>query len=167
MDSKDKLPTHDDRQATLLEKDATMKATEIQSEVMKHGTKFAALLLVAAIAALTFGCNQQPPQPKAADKSQLVGIWDRTDAPYRIQISELLDDGKMKAAYFNPKSINVSKAGWVNSGGVIQLYVEMRDTNYPGSNYTLTYIPDRDMLAGNYYQAVEGATFQVEFVRAK
>ena len=145
-----------------------MKVTEIQSEVMKRGTQFAALLPVAAIAALTFGCNQQPqPQPKVPDKSQLVGIWDRTAAPYRIQISELLDDGKMKAAYFNPKSINVSKAGWVNSGGVIQLYGELRDTNYPGSNYALTYLPDRDILAGNYYQAVEGATFKVEFARAK
>jgi hypothetical protein len=137
---------------------------------MKHKSQLAALVLVAAMAALTFGCNQQPPpqpQQKAADKSLLVGNWVRTDAPYRIQISELLDDGKMKAGYFNPKSINVSKAGWVNTGGVIQLYVELRDVNYPGSNYSLTYLPERDLLAGNYYQAVEGTTFKVEFVRAK
>lgn len=136
---------------------------------MKHKTQFAALLLLAAIAALTLSCNQQPPQPqqKTADKSLLVGNWVRTDAPYRIQISELLDDGKMKAGYFNPKSINVSKAGWVNTGGVIQLYIELRDENYPGSNYYLTYLPERDLLAGNYYQAVEGATFKVEFARAK
>ena len=144
-----------------------MKATGIQLEVMT--TQFAALMLVAAIAALTFGCTQQPPQPqqKAADKSLLVGNWVRTDAPYRIQISELLDDGKMKAGYFNPRSINVSKAGWVNTGGVIKIYVELRDQNYPGSNYNLTYVPERDLLAGIYYQAVEGTTFEVEFVRAK
>jgi len=136
---------------------------------MKHKSQFATLLLLAAMAALTFGCNQQPPQPqkKTADKSLLVGNWVRTDAPYRIQISELLDDGKMKAGYFNPKSINVSKAGWVNSGGVIQLYIELRDENYPGSNYSLTYLPERDMLAGNYFQAVEGTNFKVEFARAK
>ena len=136
---------------------------------MKHKAQFAALLLVVAIAALTVSCNQQPPPPqqKAADKSLLVGNWIRTDAPYRIQISELLDDGKVKAGYFNPKSINVSKAGWVNSGGVIQLYIELRDANYPGSNYSLTYLPERDMLAGNYFQAVEGTTFRVEFARAK
>lgn len=136
---------------------------------MKHKLQFASLLLLAAIAALTFSCSQpQPqPQPKTADKSLLVGNWVRTDAPYRIQISELLDDGKMKAGYFNPKSINVSKAGWVNGGGVIQLYIELRDENYPGSNYSLTYLPERDMLAGNYFQAVEGATFKVEFARAK
>ena len=146
-----------------------MKAAEIQSEAMEHAIRFAALLMVAAIAALTFGCNQQPPQPqpKAGDKSSLVGNWVRTDAPYRLQISELLDDGKMKAGYFNPKSINVSKAGWVNSGGAIRLYIELRDVNYPGSNYTLTFLPERDLLAGDYYQAVEGTTFQVEFVRAK
>ena len=144
-----------------------MKAAEIQSEVKT--TQCVALLLVAAIAALIVSCTQQPSQPqqKAADKSLLVGNWVRTDAPYRIQISELLDDGKMKAAYLNPKSINVSKAGWVNTGGVIKIYVEMRDQNYPGSNYNLAYVPERDLLAGVYYQAVEGATFEVEFVRAK
>jgi len=134
---------------------------------MKHKSQFAALLLLAAIAALTFSCSQQSPQPKPVDKSLLVGNWVRTDAPYRIQISELLDDGKMKAGYFNPKSINVSKAGWVNSGGVIQLYIELRDENYPGSDYNLTYVPERDLLAGNYFQAVEGATFKVEFARKK
>ena len=135
---------------------------------MKHKAQFASLLLLAAMAALTLGCNQQPPpQPKTADKSLLVGNWVRTDAPYRIHISELLDDGKMKAGYFNPKPINVGQAGWVNAAGVIQLYIELRDENYPGSNYKLTYVPERDMLAGNYFQAVEGTTFRVEFARAK
>jgi hypothetical protein len=131
--------------------------------------QFASLLLLAVVTALIFGCNQPqtPPQPKAVDKSSLVGIWNRTDAPYRIQLSGLLDDGTMKAGYFNPKSINVSKANWVNSGGVIRIYVELRDENYPGSNYSLTYLPERDMLAGNYFQAVEGATYKVEFARAK
>lgn len=142
-----------------------MKAMRIQLEVMT--TQFGALLLLVVMAALNLSCNQPQSQQKMSDKSLLVGNWVRTDAPYRIQISELLDDGKMKAGYFNPKSINVSKAGWVNTGGVIKIYVEMRDQNYPGSNYNLTYVPERDLLAGVYYQAVEGTTFEVEFVRAK
>lgn len=139
---------------------------------MKHRTQFAAVLL-AVIAALTFSCNRTPPPPqppppqRAVDQSSLVGIWNRTDAPYRIQISEVFDDGRMKAGYFNPKSINVSKAQWANTGGFLKMYVELRDENYPGSNYNLTYMPDRDLLAGTYYQAVEGATFKVEFVRTK
>jgi hypothetical protein len=123
--------------------------------------------LLALMTVLILSCNQPPPQQKMSDKNSLVGNWVRTDAPYRIQISELLDDGKMKAGYFNPKLINVSKAGWVNTGGVIKIYVELRDQNYPGSNYNLTYLPERDLLAGIYYQAVEGTTFEVEFVRAK
>ena len=151
-------------QAILPERGATMKATRIQLEVMT--IQFAALLL-ALLAALNLSCNQPQPQQKISDKNSLVGNWVRTDAPYRIQISELLDDGKMKAGYFNPKSINVSKAGWDNTGGVIKIYVEMRDQNYPGSNYNLTYVPERDLLAGTYYQAVEGTTFEVEFVRAR
>jgi hypothetical protein len=43
----------------------------------------------------------------------------------------------------------------------------MRDVNYPGSIYSLNYLPDRDILAGEYYQAVEGLTFYVEFARNK
>ena len=137
---------------------------------MNRKTQFVAPLLLFAIAALILSCSQQPPppqQPKTADKSLLVGNWVRTDAPYRIQISELLDDGKMKAGYFNPKSINVSKASWATRAGVIQLFIELRDENYPGSNYNLVYIPNRDLLAGDYFQAVEQSTFKVEFARAK
>jgi len=48
-----------------------------------------------------------------------------------------------------------------------ELTVELRDVNYPGSTYTLNYLPDRDILAGDYYQAVQGLTFYVEFVRKK
>jgi len=38
----------------------------------------------------------------------------------------------------------------------------MRDVNYPGSINSLNYLPDRDILAGEYYQAVEGLTFYVD-----
>jgi hypothetical protein len=43
----------------------------------------------------------------------------------------------------------------------------MRDVNYPGSKYTLSYLPDKDILAGEYFQAVESLTFYVEFIRKK
>jgi hypothetical protein len=37
-----------------------------------------------------------------------------------------------------------------------QVVVELRDVNYPGSTYTLTYDPGTDRLTGTYYQAVAG-----------
>ena len=101
------------------------------------------------------------------DKNSLIGDWVRTDAQYLIRITEVKDDRTMTAQYFNPNPINVGKANWEQSYGNLKIIVEMRDVNYPGSTYTLSYLPDRDILAGEYYQAVEGLTFYVEFMRRK
>lgn len=107
------------------------------------------------------------PQQVIVDKNKLAGAWERTDAPYQLKISELAEGGSMKAGYFNPNPINVDKASWINDNGQLQMYIELRDVNYPGSNYTLTYYPQQDMLSGRYYQAVEGVTYPVEFTRVK
>jgi len=104
---------------------------------------------------------------KAADKNTLIGDWVRTDAEYLIRITQVNDDGTMSVQYFNPNPINVGKANWEASYGNLKIIVEMRDVNYPGSTYTLNYLPDRGMLAGEYYQAVEGLTFYVEFTRSQ
>jgi len=104
---------------------------------------------------------------KDVDKNSLVGDWVRTDASYLIRISKVNDDGSMSAQYFNPNPINVGKANWESSYGNLKIIVELRDINYPGSKYTLSYLPDKDMLAGEYYQAVERLTFYVEFMRRK
>jgi hypothetical protein len=102
-----------------------------------------------------------------ADKNRLVGNWERTDYPYKISISAVLDDGNLKAAYFNPKSINVGKATWNNADGILKIYVELRDVNYPGSSYKLNYDAEKDALAGEYFQAVQGITLEVPFTRAR
>ena len=104
---------------------------------------------------------------KAADKNTLIGDWVITDAEYLIRITQVNDDGTMSVQYFNPNPIIVGKANWEASYGNLKIIVEMRDVNYPGSTYTLNYLPERDMLAGEYYQAVEGLTFYVEFARNK
>ena len=104
---------------------------------------------------------------KAVDKNLLAGDWVRTDASYLIKINKVSEDGTLETQYFNPKPINVGKANWEESHGNLTITVELRDVNYPGSTYTLSYLPDRDVLAGEYYQAVQGATFYVEFVREK
>ena len=143
------------------------------------------LLLFAVIAIFVFSCKEtqeknkttdledtstktvSPQEEKIADKNILVGEWTRTDAAYQIKITEVLDDGTMKAGYFNPKSINVASALWAFTDGVLKIYIELRDENYPGSNYNLIYYPDRDLLAGKYFQAVERDTYDVGFARAK
>ena len=109
----------------------------------------------------------KPQEQKTFDRSVLIGDWIRTDAEYRVTISELPDDGTLKAGYFNPNSINVGKAGWIFADGVMKIYIELRDENYPGSNYNLVYYPEKDLLAGKYFQAVEGVTYDVGFFRKK
>ena len=146
------------------------------------------LLLCAAITTIVVACDQQKEkkesdgsvsttntgkepvklqEQKTFDRSVLVGDWIRTDAEYRIAISELRDDGTLKAGYFNPNAINVGKAGWSFSEGTMKIYIELRDENYPGSNYNLVYYPEKDLLAGKYFQAVEGVTYDVGFFRKK
>jgi len=104
---------------------------------------------------------------KAVDKNLLAGDWVRTDASYLVKIIKVNDDRSLEAQYFNPNPINVGKANWEESYGNLKIIIELRDVNYPGSTYTLSYLPDRDILAGDYYQAVEGLTFYVEFTRSK
>lgn len=129
------------------------------------------ILTFSIIAASILSCkdssdkDSKPPQIK--DKTLLVGNWLRTDSDYLIKIEAVNDDGTLLAKYFNPNPINVGKANWEAISGDLKIIVELRDVNYPGSTYTLNYIPDRDMLAGKYYQAVEGLTFYVEFNRSR
>jgi hypothetical protein len=104
---------------------------------------------------------------KTIDKNLLVGNWLRTDSDYRLQISEVNEDFTLEAKYFNPNPINVGRASWQESYGNLKIIIELRDVNYPGSTYTLNYLADKDLLAGDYYQAVEGLTFYVEFARNK
>jgi hypothetical protein len=101
------------------------------------------------------------------DKNLLAGDWVRTDASYLIKIKSLNDDGMLQAQYFNPKPINVESGNWEESYGNLKVTIVLRDVNYPGSKYTLNYLPDRDILAGDYYQAVQGLNFYVEFIRSK
>lgn len=104
-------------------------------------------------------------KPASIDKNVIIGNWIRTDAEYQIKISDIKNSGVIIAKYFNPRPINISRSEWVYSEGFLRIYVELRDENYPGSNYNLTFIPERDMLVGDYFQAVEGLTYYVEFSR--
>ena len=110
--------------------------------------------------------------PTAGAKSvpaleKLRGRWLRDTGGYIIEIRKVGPGGKLDAAYFNPKSINVGRAEAIQQGGAVKVTVELRDVNYPGSTYTLTYDAKTDRLVGRYYQAVAGETFDVYFVRLK
>jgi len=128
--------------------------------------KYIVLVLMVLIT-FSFTTNQTQPKAKSIDKNLLLGNWVRTDADYKIKITEVVNEGKLKAGYFNPKSINVAKASWTNTKGVLKIFIELRDENYPGSTYNLTYYPEKDMLSGKYFQAVARETYDVLFTRIK
>jgi hypothetical protein len=123
------------------------------------------LLAVALVAAGVYWWSQaRQPDPLQAFQ-KLQGRWQRTDGGYIIDIRSVDAAGKMRAAYYNPRSINVAKAEASLEGGLVKVVLELRDVNYPGSIYTLTYDKAADLLAGSYFQAVERATFDVSFTR--
>lgn len=111
--------------------------------------------------------HQHQSEEKLTDQRVLIGEWTRTDAPYQMKITDVLDNGKLEVGYFNPKSIYVSKAYWTETGTILTIYVELQDENYPGSNYKLNYNSERNVLIGEYFQAVEGVIYPVEFVKTK
>ena len=125
-------------------------------------------VLVFAVAAYIIFFNNSDNEVSSInkiDKTRLIGNWIRTDSNYQLRILGVSSNGTLQAQYFNPRPINVGKANWEESYGNLKIIVELQDVNYPGSTYKLNYLPDRDMLAGEYYQAVEGQTFYIEFSR--
>jgi hypothetical protein len=98
---------------------------------------------------------------------KLMGRWVRTDGGYAIVIKSVDPSGKMDATYFNPNPINVSKADASVVGGALEIFIELRGVGYPGSTYTLTYVPISDRLTGVYFQAAIQQKFDVVFQRAK
>lgn len=102
---------------------------------------------------------------RPVELQKLVGRWVRMDTPYMIEIKAANENGTLQAAYYNPRSINVSAAKVENKNGTLEVFVELRDTNYPGSSYRLTYDRATDLLRGVYFQAVMQQNFDVAFRR--
>lgn len=106
-------------------------------------------------------------QAERAVQERLVGRWLRPDGGYILEIRRATAAGKLEAGYFNPRPIRVARAEWQRKDGRLQVFVELRDENYPGSTYTLEFSDTEDRLTGNYFQAVQRENFAVEFVRQK
>ena len=97
----------------------------------------------------------------------LKGRWLRPDGGYVIDIRDVDATGKLAAGYFNPRPINVSQAEASQEGDTTKVFIELRDVNYPGATYNLTYDPERDQLRGVYYQPAVRQSFDVFFIRMK
>ncbi len=99
--------------------------------------------------------------------AKLAGKWLRPDGGYVLEIRSVDPNGKMDAGYFNPRPIHVAKAAASQAGGSAKVFIELRDVNYPGSTYTLTYDPAKDQFTGDYFQAAIKQNFEVFFTRVK
>lgn len=110
-----------------------------------------------------FFLNKETDLDKA--NKTLTGSWVRSDGIYTIQIKDVSEDGKLVSAYLNPNPIHVGKSEWQINDGFLQVYVELQDENYPGSNYQLTFDKEKKILYGTYYQAVDRATYEVYFTK--
>ena len=98
---------------------------------------------------------------------KLVGKWERPDGGYVLEIRSVDAAGNMEAGYFNPDPIRVSKALAIQDGVTTKVFIELRDVNYPGCTYSLTYDPQTDQLHGQYFQAAVEQTYDIAFARLK
>jgi hypothetical protein len=112
--------------------------------------------------------SQSPSDVPAApaDFQQLIGQWVRSDGGYVIDVKSVDANGKLDAAYLNPNPINVAQAEASLDGAAINVFVELRDVNYPGSTYDLTLNAAANQLRGIYFQAAQQQQFDVTFDRA-
>jgi hypothetical protein len=156
---------------------------------MKTAPKQDVISLFVLIAGVLSACSKKeaaPPPPPASPPAtvsapdqpaveaishlefeKLKGKWLRPDGGYILEIRSATAEGNLEAGYFNPGPINVARAEWERKDGKLQVFVELRDVNYPGSTYTLKFSDAEDRMTGNYFQAAQRENFAVEFVRQK
>jgi len=110
----------------------------------------------------------------ATDSSEIVaeqnytlldGEWQRTDGNYILKVKDVQTDGRATVEYFNPKPIHVERAEISIQKQLLKVFVQLQDTGYEGSTYTLYYYAEKDALAGFYYQATLDRTYKVIFMR--
>ncbi len=140
-------------------------------------------LCAGALCGFLVSCGSKtdtPPAPRAPDSNaapaaaaaspelaKLVGKWERPDGGYILEIKSVDASGKLDTGYFNPDPINVARAAAMRDKGTNKVFIELRDVNYPGCTYSLTYDPQSDQLYGQYFQAAMQQTFDVTFARVK
>jgi len=113
------------------------------------------VLCAASITASETAATEKP------DFSVIIGEWIRPDGGYIIRVRDVNPDGSVDAGYFNPGEINIAEANVSLWKGLVKLFIKLQDKGYPGSTYTLYYYAEKDALAGFYYQAAMGQTFEI------
>ncbi len=63
---------------------------------------------------------ENPQVKEIPDFQNLIGKWVRIDGGYVIEVSKINADGKVDAAYFNPRSINVGEASVTEADGDLE-----------------------------------------------
>jgi hypothetical protein len=145
--------------------DKTNNKSKLRPSSARHsGWKLTCVILSVMVLGVCYLAWVKYAKPSGSDPSKLVGQWIRPDRGYILALKRPSPDGQIKATYFNPKSINVSRSEWEWDGS-LKVFVELRDVNYPGSTYTLEYMSEEDLLKGTYFQAVHQQQFEVFFER--
>ncbi len=152
------------KQRRLLRRPGSVALTLAALAVIVAGTVAGFLLLRGDRSARDVSSPRSETAP-GAGLTGLEGRWQRPDGGYVLEIRKVYPSGVADAAYFNPNPIRVAKATATGDPSSATVFVELRDINYPGSTYTLTYDPRRDVLEGIYYQAMLDQSFDVVFVR--
>jgi len=134
---------------------------------MQCNPKKILVLTVLAVWIVCFVKTETAVSTEKPDFNVLIGEWVRPDGGYIVRVSVVNADESVDAEYFNPGKINVSEANVSLWKGFVKLFIKLQDKGYPGSTYTLYYYPEKDALAGFYYQAKIGQTFEVVFTRKK
>lgn len=124
-------------------------------------------LAIGLVAAGVWWWTQSRESEALVSYQKVQGRWQRGDGDYVIDIRKVEADGTLTVAYLNPRPINVAKAEASMAGDALMVFIELRDVNYPGSIYQLTYDPAADRLRGTYFQAALRETYDVEFTRLK
>jgi hypothetical protein len=106
-------------------------------------------------------------QPKNKGRNLIKGVWGRTDGPGEINISEVMDNGVLKVTFYNPKLINIEKAVWTNSSDVLRIHILLKEDSYPGSSFSLNYLPEKDLFIGVYFDGLTKESYPVSFKRVK
>jgi len=133
-----------------------------------NAAKLMVLPLVAVIMLTLVSCKKDTGMTSSGsgDASILKGKWVRPDGGYIIDIRSVdASSGKLDAAYFNPNPIKVATAQLKQENGGLNLFIELRDTGYPGCTYKLSYDREHDQLKGVYYQAAVKESYDIYFVR--
>ena len=149
-----------------MSKSKKKKRSSEQRPAMTDGRRWP-LIAVAIVVAVGIVSAIVLVQGERGGFQTLNGRWLRLDGGYVFEIRAVDPSGKIDALYFNPRPINIAKAEATHVGSKLNVFVELRAPNYPGSTYTLVYDPKQDQLRGTYFQAALGQSFDVYFVRMK